>query len=116
MPCQEKHPRAKIYLKEVFEKKSSHLQLHIPQQSTVRNCITNYYSNCILTFKRPQAFKECIPITLPPFFGYFCLSVPLLLEVVHFKHSPVFGLFMRICNLKSALRLFILRETAIYFR
>ena len=59
--------------------------------------------------------EEYIPIILPSCVECICLSLSLLTGVTSFKHTPVFGLFMRVCNPKGTVMVSLDKETAIYF-
>ena len=107
-------------------KKSLLLQLRIPHQSTVRpDSITNYFKNVfssmlqaqiVLTFKLPEVFEEYIPLIPPSCADQFCLLFPLLTGVICFKHTSVFGLLKTVCNPKCTVRVFVHKETAIYYK
>ena len=117
----------KVSCRKSVTKESSLLQLSTPPQSTVRtgsitNYDENYFGNMLqaqvvfLTFKLPQVSDECMPITLSSSADYFCLSLPLLMELICFKHTPTFYLLMGVSNPKSIVRVFLHKETAMYYK
>ena len=90
---------------------------------TMTNYYKNYFSNVlpalvVFTFKLPQDIEEYIilPIILPSFADGFYSSFSLLTRVIYLKHTPVFGLLMRVCNTKGTLRVLLQKETAIYWK
>ena len=46
----------------------------------------------------------------------FGLSLHFLMEKIGFKNNPVFGIFMRICNLAGIVRVFLHKEITIYYK
>ena len=70
----------------------------------------------LLTFKLPQVFEEYILVILFSCVYYFCLSLSLLTAVIRFKRTPDFGIFMRVCNPKCTVRVFLHTETTAYYK
>ena len=61
--------------------------------------------------------KDYIPFNLPSCVDYFFfLSLSLLTGVIGFKLTPVLSLFIRVCNRKGTVRVFLHKETEIYYK
>ena len=133
MSCQEKCQRVESQLKKVLVKKNPHFfnyALLIKVQyilALLRTIIRTISVTCsiqaqaVFTFKLPQVFEEYLTIILPHVlttFVYHCLPfcLPLLMGVICFKYTPVFGLLMRVCNRKGTGRVFQHKETAMYYK
>ena len=70
----------------------------------------------LLTIEFPQVFEEYVPTILPSSVNYFFMSLSLLTGVIRFKHTPFFNLFVRACNPKGTVTVFLHKETAIYYK
>ena len=117
----------KVSWRKFLSKKSSLLQLRTLHQGTVHTgSITNYYKNYFSNMLHPGIGCFYIQVAsslwgVPSYHptscaDYFCLPLPLLMGVICFKYTPAFGLLMRVCNRKGTGRVFLHKETAMYYK